>query len=139
MSFLWIKVFHILAMTSWMAGIFYLPRIFVHYVEGREAGQDVARLEIMAGKLYGFMSIMAIFTLGLGLWLMFGYGIGGGWMHAKLTFVGLLIGYHFWCKAYLNKMRAGILDRSGRYFRLFNELPLLIFIPILIFVVVKPF
>jgi len=139
MSFLWIKVFHILAMTSWMAGIFYLPRIFVHYVEGREAGQDVARLEVMAGKLYGFMSIMAIFTLGLGLWLMFGYGIGGGWMHAKLTFVGLLIGYHFWCKAYLNKMRVGTLDRSGRYFRLFNELPLLIFIPILIFVVVKPF
>ena len=62
---LWIKTFHILAMTSWMAGIFYLPRIFVHYVEGREAGQDVARLEIMAGKLYGFMTIMAIFTLGL--------------------------------------------------------------------------
>ena len=139
MAFLWVKVFHILAMTSWMAGIFYLPRIFVHYVEGREAGQDVARLEIMAGKLFSFMTIMAVFTLGLGLWLMIGFGISGGWMHAKLLFVGLLIGYHFWCKAYLNKMRAGSLDKSGRYFRLFNELPLLIFIPILIFVVVKPF
>ena len=70
---LWVKVFHILAMTSWMAGIFYLPRIFVHYVEGREAGQDVTRLCIMARKLYGFMTIMAVFTLGLGLWLWFGY------------------------------------------------------------------
>ncbi|WP_417226481.1 CopD family protein [Amphritea sp.] len=136
---LWVKVFHILAMTSWMAGIFYLPRIFVHYVEGREAGQDVARLEVMAAKLFGFMSIMALFTLGLGLWLWLGYGIAGGWLHAKLLFVGLLIGYHFWCFAYLKKAQAGTLDNTGRYFRFFNELPLLIFIPILVFVVVKPF
>jgi putative membrane protein len=132
---LWYKMLHILAMTSWMAGIFYLPRIFVHYVEGREAGQDVARLEIMARKLYGFMTIMAVFTLALGLWLWLGYGWSGGWLHAKLLFVG----FHFWCRAYLKQMQRGELDRSGRYFRLFNELPLLIFIPILIFVVVKPF
>lgn len=136
---LWVKMFHILAMTSWMAGIFYLPRIFVHYVEGKEARQDVARLQIMGRKLYAFMSIMAIFTLALGLWLWLGYGFSGGWLHAKLMFVGLLIGYHFWCRAYLKKMQDDVLDRSGRYFRLFNELPLLIFIPILIFVVVKPF
>ncbi|MET4161787.1 putative membrane protein [Marinobacterium sp. MBR-111] len=136
---LWYKMLHILAMTSWMAGIFYLPRIFVHYVEGREAGQDVSRLEIMARKLYGFMTIMAVFTLALGLWLWLGYGWSGGWLHAKLLFVGFLIGYHFWCRAYLKQMQRGELKRSGRYFRLYNELPLLIFIPILIFVVVKPF
>jgi putative membrane protein len=118
---LWYKMLHILAMTSWMAGIFYLPRIFVHYVEGRAAGQDVSRLAIMAGKLYGFMTIMALFTLALGL------------------FVGLLIGYHFACRAYLKQLQRGELTRSGRYFRLYNELPLLIFIPILILVVVKPF
>lgn len=136
---LWIKAFHILAMTSWMAGIFYLPRIFVHYVEGAEAGQDVQRLEIMAGKLFGFMSLMALFTLGLGTWLWLGYGFSGGWLHAKLLFVGLLIGFHFWCYAYLKQLRAGLLNKTGRYFRFFNELPLLIFVPILIFVVVKPF
>ena len=139
MTFLWIKLLHILGMTSWMAGIFYLPRIFVHYVEGREAGQDVARLEIMARKLFGFMTIMAVFTLGLGLWLWFGFGFRGGWLHAKLLFVGFLIGYHLWCLAYLKKLQRGVLDRSGRYFRLFNELPLLIFIPILYFVLMKPF
>lgn len=136
---LWYKMLHILAMTSWMAGIFYLPRIFVHYVEGRAASQDVTRLEIMARKLYGFMSIMAIFTLGLGLWLWLGYGFSGGWLHAKLLFVAFLIGYHLWCRAYLKQMQRGELSRSGRYFRLYNELPLLIFVPILIFVVVKPF
>ncbi|MBA4503318.1 CopD family protein [Marinobacterium marinum] len=136
---LWYKMLHILAMTSWMAGIFYLPRIFVHYVEGREAGQDVARLAIMARKLYGFMTLMAVFTLGLGLWLWLGYGFSGGWLHAKLLFVGFLIGYHVWCRAYLKQLQRGELNRSGRYFRLYNELPLLIFVPILIFVVVKPF
>ncbi len=71
--FLWIKLLHILAMTSWMAGIFYLPRIYVHYVEGRVAGQDVARLEIMARKLFGFMTLMALLTLIFGLWLWLGY------------------------------------------------------------------
>ncbi|MFW1676540.1 CopD family protein [Pontibacter sp. JAM-7] len=136
---LWVKTFHILAMTSWMAGIFYLPRIFVHYAEGRAAGQDVTRLIIMAGKLYSFMSLMAVFTLGLGFWLWFGWGFGGGWLHAKLLMVVLLMGYHHWCLRYLKQMRAGRLDKSGRYFRLFNELPLLIFVPILILVVVKPF
>ena len=136
---LWVKTFHILAMTSWMAGIFYLPRIFVHYVEGKAAGQDVARLSIMASKLYGFMTIMALFTLGLGLWLWLGYGFSGGWLHAKLLFVVFLIGFHFWCRNYLKRLKADQLTESGKYFRLFNELPLLIFIPILIFVVVKPF
>lgn len=137
--FLWIKLLHILTMTSWMAGIFYLPRIYVHYVEGRAAGQDVARLEIMARKLFGFMSVMAVLTLIFGLWLWLGYGFRGGWVHAKLLFVGFLIGYHGWCFAYLKRMQVSQLTQSGRYFRLFNELPLLIFIPILYFVLMKPF
>ena len=136
---LWVKTFHILAMTSWMAGIFYLPRIFVHYSEGLAAGQDVSRLKIMARKLYGFMTVMAVFTLGLGLWLWFGYGFTGGWLHAKATFVLFLIGYHAWCRHATIKMQSDELNKSGRYFRIMNELPLLIFIPILIFVTVKPF
>ncbi|OMH32828.1 CopD family protein [Motiliproteus sp. MSK22-1] len=136
---LWYKTFHILAMTSWMAGIFYLPRIFVHYVEGRAAGQDVSRLEIMARKLYGFMTIMAVFTLGLGIWLWLGYGFSGGWLHAKLLFVVLLIIFHGSCRFFLKQMQSHTLNKSGRYFRLYNELPLLIFVPILVFVVVKPF
>jgi putative membrane protein len=116
-----------------------LPRIFVHFAEGRAAGQDVTRLQIMARKLYGFMTVMAVFTLGLGLWLWLGYGFSGAWLHAKLLFVALLIGYHAWCRVYLKRMASGTLLQSGRYFRLFNELPLLIFVPILILVVVKPF
>jgi len=136
---LWYKAFHILTMTSWMAGIFYLPRIFVHFVEGKQAGQDVSRLQIMASKLFGFMTVMAVLTIGLGLWLWLGYGFAGGWLHAKMTFVALLIGFHYSCWHYLKALKADRLTRSGKFFRLYNELPLLIFVPILIFVVVKPF
>lgn len=139
MTYLWVKLLHIVAMTSWMAGIFYLPRIYVHYVEGRAEGQDVSRLAIMARKLFGFMSIMAVFTLIFGLVLWLGFGFRGGWIHAKLLFVAFLIGYHGWCFAYLKRLQRGELNQSGRYFRLFNELPLLIFIPILYFVLFKPF
>lgn len=139
MAFLWIKLLHIVAMTSWMAGIFYLPRIFVHYVEGQEAGQDCSRLEIMARKLFGFMSLMAVFTLLFGCWLWLGFGFKGGWIQAKLAFVGLLLGYHAWCYVYLQRMLSQSLHHSGRYFRWFNELPLLLFIPILYFVLMKPF
>ncbi|NQZ33053.1 MAG: CopD family protein [Oceanospirillaceae bacterium] len=136
---LWVKVFHILAMTSWMAGVLYLPRIFVHFVEGNNADQDVSRLKIMGAKLYKFSSIMMLFTLGLGLWLWLGYGFSGGWLHAKMLFVGLLVAYHFKSGAMVKQMQVGELGKSSRYYRLYNELPLLLFIPILILVVVKPF
>lgn len=136
---LWVKVFHILAMTSWMAGVFYLPRIFVHFVEGKSAQEDVRRLQIMGNKLYKFSTIMAVFTLVLGTWLWLGYGFSGGWLHAKLLFVALLIGYHFNCGRLVKQLQQSKLEKSSRYYRLYNELPLLIFLPILILVVVKPF
>ncbi|MEH6445361.1 MAG: CopD family protein [Oceanospirillaceae bacterium] len=136
---LWVKVFHILAMTSWMAGILYLPRIFVHFADGSRAGEDVARLKIMGRKLYKFTSLMAAFTVVLGIWLWLGFGFSGAWLHAKLLFVMLLIGYHFNCGRIVKQMQTVGLTRSSRYYRLYNELPLLIFVPILILVVVKPF
>ncbi len=91
---LWLKTFHILFVMSWMAGIFYLPRIFVHFVEGQQAGQQVDRLAIMARKLYGFMTIMMVLAVGSGLWLWLGYGFAGGWLYVKLLFVTFMLGYH---------------------------------------------
>ena len=88
----YVKALHLLFIISWMAGIFYLPRIFVHYVEGQGAGEDVRRLKVMARKLYHFTSILAVFALASGIWLMMGFGFGGGWLHAKLAMVVLLIG-----------------------------------------------
>lgn len=137
---LWLKTFHILFMMSWMAGIFYLPRIFVHFVEGKEAGQDVTRLAIMADKLYKFMTIMMMLAVGTGLalWIIY-FPSATGWMHAKLTLVVLLIVYHLWTKRRTKEMQQGHLDYSGVYYRWANEIPLVLTIGILIFVVVKPF
>jgi protoporphyrinogen IX oxidase len=135
---LWVKVFHMLMVIAWMAGLFYLPRIFVHYVEGLALGEDVQRLEIMAAKLFRFMTLMALQAIVAGLWLWLGYGISGEWLYAKLLFVMALVTYHFACWYYLHRLLNNRLDLSGVYLRFFNEAPLLILIPILVFVIVKP-
>lgn len=139
MAYLWVKVFHLLFMMSWMAGIFYLPRIFVHFVEGQAAGQQVDRLAIMANKLWKFMTIMMVLTLITGTWLWLGFGISGGWLHAKLLMVALLIVYHFWAYQRMKEMQIGQLDHSGVYYRWANEIPLVLTLALLIFVVIKPF
>ena len=137
---LYLKAFHLLAIISWMAGIFSLPRIFVHYVEGRDAGEDVRRLKIMGRRLYHFTSIMAVFALGtgLGLWLGFWQG-SGGWIHAKLAMVVLLLGFHLTMRLYMKRMQIDGAMPSSTALRWYNEAPLLILLPILYFVVLKPF
>ncbi|MEY4762127.1 MAG: hypothetical protein RLZZ200_1983 [Pseudomonadota bacterium] len=137
---LYLKVFHLLAIISWMAGIFYLPRIFVHYVEGRKAGEDVRRLQVMGRKLYHFTSMMAVFALasGLTLWLAWFRG-AGGWIHAKLVMVVLLVAYHVTMRVYMKRMQVDGAMPSSKALRWYNELPLLILLPILYFVVLKPF
>ena len=136
---LYVKALHLLAIISWMAGVFYLPRIFVHYVEGQRAGEDVRRLAVMARKLYHFTSVMAVFSLGSGLWLWLAYGFAGGWIHAKLAMVLLLIGYHLSLRVLLKRLQKGESLPTSTTLRWYNELPLLILVAILYLVVVKPF
>lgn len=136
---LWLKVLHLLFVTAWMAGLFYLPRIFVHYVEGMQAEEDVRRLVIMGEKLFRFSSLMALLALGFGTWLWLGYGISGNWLHIKFIFVFFLLMYHHQCMRYLRQMTKNEVLPSSLFFRLFNESALIIFIPILILVIVKPF
>ena len=135
-----LKVFHLLAIISWMAGVFYLPRIFVHYVEGLKAGEDVRRLKVMARKLYHFTSIMAVFALATGTWLWLAvWRNTGHWIDAKLGMVALLIAFHISMRVYMKRMQAGGQLPSSTALRWYNELPLLILLPILYFVVFKPF
>jgi protoporphyrinogen IX oxidase len=136
---LYLKALHILAIISWMAGIFYLPRIFVHYVEGTTAGEDVRRLKVMARKLYHFTSMMGVFALasGIGLWL--GFGFRGGWLHAKLTLVLLMVGYHVSMRVFMKRMQRDAALPSSTTLRWYNELPLVLLAGILYLVVVKPF
>jgi len=135
---LWIKSFHVLGVMAWMAGIFYLPRIFVHYAEGRTAGEDVRRLVIMAGRLYAFMTLMALFALGFGVWLWQAYAYAGLWLRIKLLLVLGLIVYHLLCRVFVQRMRAGMAFPSGLALRWFNEGALLLVVPIIVLAVVKP-
>jgi putative membrane protein len=139
MAMLYVKATHLLFIISWMAGIFYLPRIFVHYVEGTAAGEDVRRLKIMARRLYHFTSAMAVLALASGLWLWLGFGFQGGWIHAKLAMVALLIAYHISARLYMKRMLRDAPLPGATALRWYNELPLLILLAILWLVVLKPF
>ncbi|RYF52607.1 MAG: CopD family protein [Comamonadaceae bacterium] len=141
---LWVKAFHIVFVASWFAGLFYLPRIFVNLAMV-PAGSDAERerLLLMARKLLRFTTLLAVPAVLLGAWLWLGYGIGrgsgNGWMHAKLAVVLLTIGYHHACASLLRKIAAGTSRRSHRWFRWFNELPVLFLLAAVVLVVVKPF
>ncbi len=105
---LWVKSLHIVFVTSWFAGLFYLPRIFVNLAMVDSADTATTeRLLLMARKLYRFSGMLMVAALVFGLWLWLGYGIGrgpgNGWLHAKLALVVLLIGYHHACGSLLRK------------------------------------
>ena len=135
---LWIKSLHIFFVTAWFAGLFYLPRILVNLaMEDNEVSR--ARLLLMARKLYRFMTLIAVPALAFGLWLWLGYGISGGWLHAKLVLVVLLIGYHHACGSLLRGFEQNRNTRSHVWFRWFNEVPTLILLATVILVVLKPF
>ena len=141
---LWVKAFHIVFVASWFAGLFYLPRIFVNLAmvaPGSVAERE--RLLLMARKLLRFSTLLAVPAVALGLWLWLGYGIGrgpgNGWLHAKLAVVLLVIGYHHACAVLLRKFEADANRRSHKWFRWFNEVPVLLLLVAVVLVVVKPF
>jgi protoporphyrinogen IX oxidase len=135
---LWIKALHILFVTSWFAGLFYLPRLFVNHAMESNA-VALQRLALMEHKLYRFMTPLAILALIFGLWLWLGYGITGGWLHAKLVLVVGLIAYHVYCGKIMQDFASGNNTRSHIWFRWFNEIPVLVLFAVLVLVVVKPF
>ncbi|AJQ97616.1 protoporphyrinogen oxidase HemJ [Gynuella sunshinyii] len=141
MLYLWIKALHIIAVVTWMAGIFYLPRLFVyHAMTDDEAGRE--RFKIMERKLYrGIMVPSEIAVLILGVWLLWlnpGW-LSQGWLHAKLLLVVLLIGYQHWLSYLMKQFRADRNTKSDKFYRVINELPVFILIGTVILVVVKPF
>ncbi|MYN11548.1 CopD family protein [Pusillimonas sp. TS35] len=137
---LWVKTFHILFVMSWFAGLFYLPRIYVNLAQAQDAA-SVQTLLGMARRLYRFMTPLAVLSVALGLWLFLGYGLGAGqgWMHAKLAIVLLLVVYHLFCGRLLKAFEQGSNRHSHRYYRWFNEIPVLLLLLVLILVIVRPF
>lgn len=136
---LWIKALHLIAVIAWLAGLFYLPRLFVHYAEGRAQGEDVRRLVVMAQRLFGFMTLMAGLAVLFGLWLWLGFHDSGRWLMLKLVFVAGLLGYHAACRVLLGRLQQAAPLPSAFALRLFNEAALLLVVPIILLAVVKPF
>jgi putative membrane protein len=139
--YLWIKAFHIIAVVTWFAGLFYLPRLFVYHAQSKD---DVSkeRFKVMERKLYrGIMLPSMIIALGLGIWLVMlaPAWLTQGWMHVKLALVIALLAYHFTCAAMLKRFATDSNTRSHVFYRWFNEAPVLVLVTVVILVVVKPF
>ena len=137
---LWLKAFHIVFVVTWFAGLFYLPRLFVyHAVTTDPAGHE--RFVTMERRLFAMMTIGATLTLvfGLAMVLMTQALLAAGWLHAKLTLVAGLIGYHIWCYRLMAALRAGANRHSQGWYRAFNEVPSVLLIAIVLLVVLKPF
>ena len=136
---LWIKSLHLIFVVSWFAGLFYLPRLFVYHAQATD-GISLDRFKVMERRLYrGIMMPAMILTLASGLWLWLGFGFRGGWIHAKVFLVVLLVAYHFWLRKMLGDFARDANTRSDRFYRVVNELPTVLLIAIVILVVVKPF
>ncbi|MAI53677.1 MAG: hypothetical protein CBC55_05355 [Gammaproteobacteria bacterium TMED95] len=135
---LWIKVLHLLFVIAWMAGVFYLPRILVHAVEGMTAQEDTRRLVIMASKLLRFSTLMMVLAVVPGMILWLYYGTTGTWLHLKLLFVIGLALYQWQSFRYVKQLQNNRVIRTSLFFRLYNEAALVLLVPILILVVFKP-
>ncbi len=138
---LWVKSFHIFFVMSWVAALFYLPRILVNLASVPHAGPEHARLLLMGQKLKRFAVLLGVPAISLGAWLWLGYGVGkgAGWMHAKLLLVALLLGYEHTCGRLLAQFERGQNTRGHRWYRVFNEASVFVVLGIVLLVVVKPF
>ena len=138
----WVMALHIVFVSSWFAGLFYLPRIFVNLTQvPSDSHAERERLLLMARKLYRFSSLLMVGAIVLGIvlvalrpeWLHM------GWLHAKLLLVVVAIGYHHMCRGILRSFEKLENRRRERWFRVFNEMAVLLFAAIVVLVVVKPF
>jgi len=141
---LWLKAFHVIGVVSWFAALLYLPRLFVYHAQIQGATIDDpmgnARFKIMERKLFGIMTIAAVLAIGFGaalLAVMPDYLLMR-WLQLKLLLVLLLISYHGACFALLQQFAADRNAHSERWYRVFNEIPALLLIGIVILVIVKP-
>ena len=137
---LWLKAFHVIFVVTWFAGLFYLPRLFVYHA-GSTDQISIERFKIMERRLFVMMTIGATLAAVFGVSMLVaapGY-LSFGWLHAKLTLVLALVGYHICCYRLMLALREGRNRHSPAWYRGFNEAPSLLLIAIVILVVVKPF
>lgn len=139
---LWFKAFHVIFMVAWFAGIFYLPRLFVNHAETQSTAV-ANHLKGMERRLLFFISPFAVLSVLMGIMLIYAYGydwfITAKWLHIKLTLVIILLCYHAYCFHLLKIFTHDKNKRTGRFYRIFNEVPVLILFAVIILAYVKPF
>ena len=135
-----IKSLHIIFMVAWYAGLFYLPRLFVYHSMATDT-VGIERFKVMERRLYrGIMTPSAILTVVFGSWLWLGYGFTGGWLHAKLALVAILVAFHVWLGKLVADFAADRNTHGDKFYRWINEIPALpILIGVVFLVVMKPF
>lgn len=134
-----LKILHTFFVISWFAGLFYLPRIFVNHAMTKDAA-TCERLGMMEVKLYRFMTLIGILAIAFGLWLWIAvWPAKTVWLHIKVTLVAGLAVYHFYCGRLLRDFAAGRNRHSHVWYRVFNEVPALVLLAVLIFAIAKPF
>jgi putative membrane protein len=140
---LWVKAFHVIGVVSWFAALFYLPRLFVYHAQIVVDDDPVgnARFKIMERKLFGLMTVAAVLAIGFGgaMLAMSPDYLLMRWLQVKLLLVMLLVAYHGACFALLQQFAADRNVHSERWYRVFNEIPALLLVAIVILVIVKPF
>lgn len=142
-GYLWIKAFHVVFASSWFAGLFYLPRLFVNLaMVPANSHAERERLLLMARKLYRFSSMLMVVALVLGLWLWLGFDLWRGasalWLHIKLALVAAALAFHDACRRLLVGFERSVNRHTQRWYRVFNEVAVLIFAAIVVMAVVKP-
>lgn len=140
----WMLWFHIISMVSWFAVLFYLPRLFVYHAENADNAGFIEVIKVMEMKIYKYIGVPAFWATllsGIALAVMYPTNIftSGGWFHAKLLFVAILIGYFFSMGYYRKKLLEDDRIKSGKFFRIYNEGPTILLLLIVAMVVVKPF
>jgi protoporphyrinogen IX oxidase len=136
---LWLKAFHIVFVVTWFAGLFYLPRLFVYHATASDA-IGLERFAVMERRLFGIMTIGGALALAFGICMVAaapGY-LDFLWLRVKLALVAALIAYHLWCFTLMRDLQAGRNIHSQRWYRIFNEVPSLLLIAIVVLAVVKP-
>jgi len=138
-AYLWTKTAHLVFVMAWMGGVFYLPRILVNLAEAGDEPAVRARLLLMGRRLYRFGHIMFGLAVALGLVLWLHFGMSGGWLHAKLALVALMLAHYIVAGRWLKGVDAGRALPSSSALRWFNELPVLLLVAIVFLVLAKPF
>jgi putative membrane protein len=136
---LWLKALHVVFVVTWFAGLFYLPRLFVYHVATTDE-PGLARFIIMERRLFAIMTVGALLAVafGIAMLILAPPYLQAGWLRAKLVLVAGLIAYHATCYRLMLTLRAGRRTHSQRWFRLYNEVPVLFLVAIVVLAVVKP-